>query len=201
MSKANRNQNETFHTSSVSSQRSKASSIRSSNKHRLFEEAANTVVINEDTFKQTDQSDQSILQNLSILDPRNEEDALNNISYNSRTVSTMLGKLGMVGIVMVDDDDDSNSTIQQPQFPHYVWGSSNRGQLGSQEQLIIEPRQTTIPNIKRISMVACGGSHTLIVSETGSLFAMGDNLSGQLGVGLKVTMASEPMAVEFFCKL
>jgi alpha-tubulin suppressor-like RCC1 family protein len=89
----------------------------------------------------------------------------------------MLGKLDMVGIVMVDDDD-SNSTILQPYFPHYVWGSSDKGQLGSQEQIILEPRQTTIPNIKRISMVACGGSHTLIVSETGSLLAMGDNLSG-----------------------
>jgi hypothetical protein len=38
----------------------------------------------------------------------------------------MLGKLDMVGIVMVDDDD-SNSTIQQPYFPHYVWGSSDKG--------------------------------------------------------------------------
>jgi X-linked retinitis pigmentosa GTPase regulator len=112
----------------------------------------------------------------------------------------MLGKLDMVGIVMVDDDD-SNSIHQQPLFPCYVWGSSNKGQLGSQEQLIIEPRQTTIPNIKRISMVACGGSHTLIVSEAGSLFAMGDNLSGQLGVGLKAKMTSEPIAVEFLGKL
>ena len=71
MSKANRNHNETFHTSSVSSSRSKASSSLSSNKHKLFEEAANIVVINEDTFKHIDHSDQSILQNLSILDHEN----------------------------------------------------------------------------------------------------------------------------------
>ena len=40
----------------------------------------------------------------------------------------------------------------------------------------------SFPCLQQIKSVACGRAHSLIVSEKGLVFAMGDNSMGQLGI-------------------
>lgn len=64
-----------------------------------------------------------------------------------------------------------------------TWGNGDCGRLGLSRVGISEE----IPRIVRalldvqIKQVACGGAHTVVVDEDGSVFTMGLNDSGQLG--------------------
>ena len=40
-------------------------------------------------------------------------------------------------------------------------------------------------SVRQLKLVACGRAHTLMVSENGILYSMGDNSYGQLGVSQK----------------
>ena len=64
-----------------------------------------------------------------------------------------------------------------------VWGAGDSGQLGIGNRDICNQPFTV--NIGMIKDVACGAFHTLILSETGELYASGANTFGQLGIGTK----------------
>jgi hypothetical protein len=49
--------------------------------------------------------------------------------------------------------------------------------------------------VRRVAQVACGGLHTLAVTESGRLFAWGANGQGQLGLGRGVRAAASPALV------
>lgn len=66
----------------------------------------------------------------------------------------------------------------------YAWGRNKRGQLGigsatSKEAL---PRRVTLPEGASARTSAAGGSHSVIVSTCGTVYAMGDNRIGALGI-------------------
>ena len=67
-----------------------------------------------------------------------------------------------------------------------VWGVNHSGQLGQGDR---EGRLVPVtlgpPQLggAAVSMVACGGYHTLVVTRSGLLFAFGDGKDGQLGLG------------------
>lgn len=63
----------------------------------------------------------------------------------------------------------------------WAWGADACGQLG-----LGECAGETLPRQLRYSVrveaAACGGAHTLLLSELGYVYAMGDNAEGQLGL-------------------
>lgn len=43
--------------------------------------------------------------------------------------------------------------------------------------------------------IACGGNHNLCISSTGTVYSWGQGMYGQLGQGLDIDTATEPMAL------
>ena len=67
-----------------------------------------------------------------------------------------------------------------------LWGHNSNGQLGdgsAQDQLV--PTLLGPPNFwcAKVAMVACGGRHTLLVTDAGLVFAFGLGENGRLGLG------------------
>lgn len=66
----------------------------------------------------------------------------------------------------------------------YSWGAASSGQLGRgspAERFHSVPTQILLPS--QVVMVACGGDHSLLVTESGAVWAFGRNSEGQLGTG------------------
>ncbi|KAG7208478.1 hypothetical protein KM043_014704 [Ampulex compressa] len=74
----------------------------------------------------------------------------------------------------------------------YVCGESESGKLGIDVNFStqVAPKQVQLPN--PAVNVVCGGHHTLILTDSGSLYCTGSNASGQLGMGTKVTEVQTP---------
>ncbi|XP_020278361.1 probable E3 ubiquitin-protein ligase HERC4 isoform X2 [Pseudomyrmex gracilis] len=66
----------------------------------------------------------------------------------------------------------------------YAWGSNKEGQLGISEDISVERKPTIISSLAAvpIAFIACGGYHTIVISKSGSVFAWGRNVFGQLGL-------------------
>lgn len=66
----------------------------------------------------------------------------------------------------------------------YTWGCGSDGRLGhGSKSDIALPTQVHALKGKKVKQVACGGSHTLVLLEDGSVSAFGKGRNGQLGVG------------------
>ncbi|XP_043789203.1 X-linked retinitis pigmentosa GTPase regulator-like [Apis laboriosa] len=74
----------------------------------------------------------------------------------------------------------------------YVCGESESGKLGIDINFStqIMPKQMQLPS--PVIYVACGGHHTLILTENDNLYCTGSNSSGQLGLGTNVTELHTP---------
>jgi E3 ubiquitin-protein ligase HERC2 len=67
----------------------------------------------------------------------------------------------------------------------FTWGGGESGQLGHGEKqrvLVATPVRGLLEH-KKMSAVACGGYHTLALMRDASVWAWGEGLNGQLGVG------------------
>ena len=47
----------------------------------------------------------------------------------------------------------------------------------------------------QISMVSCGGDHTVVLSESGNVYAFGQSTNGQLGLGTRTLETSVPLQI------
>ncbi|XP_074654157.1 protein RCC2-like [Tubulanus polymorphus] len=66
----------------------------------------------------------------------------------------------------------------------YTWGRNEKGQVGNGTiKRVDEP--TLLSSMESVKFVsaACGRNHTLLLTDTGEVYAMGDNKNGQLGIG------------------
>ncbi|XP_076163847.1 uncharacterized protein LOC143144872 isoform X2 [Ptiloglossa arizonensis] len=74
----------------------------------------------------------------------------------------------------------------------YVCGESESGKLGIDAKFStqVAPKQMQLPS--PAAYVACGGHHTIILAENGSLYCTGNNSSGQLGLGATITELYTP---------
>ncbi|KOX75745.1 X-linked retinitis pigmentosa GTPase regulator [Melipona quadrifasciata] len=74
----------------------------------------------------------------------------------------------------------------------YVCGESEGGKLGIDVSFStqIAPKQMQLPS--PAVHVACGGHHTVILAENGSLYCTGSNSTGQLGLGTNLTELHAP---------
>ena len=71
-------------------------------------------------------------------------------------------------------------------------GKNDQGQLGlgNYTNELVPYYVTRIPD--KVSEVACGEAHTLVVTSIGQLFTMGLNSTGQLGIG-KASFNGNPL--------
>jgi len=69
----------------------------------------------------------------------------------------------------------------------YTWGGNTSGQLGlgdsKETRLVFTPRLVDCLGGIPLAGLACGGSHTMVVSCSGAIFSWGANGQGQLGLG------------------
>ncbi|XP_076586672.1 uncharacterized protein LOC143320700 [Chaetodon auriga] len=70
----------------------------------------------------------------------------------------------------------------------FCWGSGELGQTGHGRPGDIGPeeahlREFTLVRLGRVKLLACGSSHSIVVTVDNKIFAWGNGTSGQLGDG------------------
>lgn len=77
--------------------------------------------------------------------------------------------------------------VSHPKQKIWSWGWGDFGRLGHGDptDLFIPKQVASLCNIK-IKMVACGDSHTMVVTGDGEVFSFGRNQNGQLGLGSRI---------------
>lgn len=66
----------------------------------------------------------------------------------------------------------------------WVWGSNMNGQLGVTElELFGDPIQSDWDASRKIDQIVGGGQHTLVLTDTGEVWAVGRGDEGALGLG------------------
>jgi alpha-tubulin suppressor-like RCC1 family protein len=98
-----------------------------------------------------------------------EKISVNSLSQNNLNISQVsLGEFHTAYI--------SNNTL-------YMFGKNTYGQLGQGHQdILTKPRPVKFPNKFYVEKVACGGEHTLALTNNNELFSWGLNIFGQLGI-------------------
>nr|ADA84471.1 retinitis pigmentosa GTPase regulator protein 1 [Danio rerio] len=82
----------------------------------------------------------------------------------------------------------------------YTFGESADGRLGlSAHQLANHSYPQRVESLRSVLQVACGGKHTLALTED-ELYCFGGGEFGQLGLGMLVFVADSPVAVGHFRK-
>ncbi|CAM9946083.1 protein RCC2 homolog isoform X1 [Lampetra fluviatilis] len=80
----------------------------------------------------------------------------------------------------------------------YSWGRGEKGQLGHGDTCRVDvPR--IIDTLKECVIVdgACGRSHTLCLTDTGTVYAFGENRLGQLGLGNQTDAVPSPTQIVY----
>jgi len=83
-----------------------------------------------------------------------------------------------------------------PRSAVVTWGRGHFGQLGLGDLQVDVAQPTLLPLRESVLMVASSEVHTLILTESGTVYAFGDNTFGQLGLGDKERRAS-PFSLHF----
>lgn len=78
----------------------------------------------------------------------------------------------------------------------WAWGDNDRGQLGDGTQVSSDvPLRVAVPRGVTFVKVSSGGYASYAIDRSDRLWAWGENTSGQLGTGSRVTMATKPVSV------
>ena len=103
------------------------------------------------------------------------------------------GDLKRADVFSVAAGDEHSAAVVEGQC--YTWGAMGSGRLGhgrtGPETAVtsatpvfgMQTSQSPLLSTARVSMVACGGSHTACVTAAGELFTWGECGRGQLGIG------------------
>lgn len=77
-------------------------------------------------------------------------------------------------------------------------GRNTMGQLGQPELKTYE-KPTAVPGLEGFDIIdaACGRNHTLFLTDTGLVYACGDNKSGQCGVGSTTPMIQKATRINY----
>jgi alpha-tubulin suppressor-like RCC1 family protein len=78
----------------------------------------------------------------------------------------------------------------------FMFGRNDRGQCGQGIlSMSARPARVLIPEGRKVTLMACGGMHSLAVCVDGSVYAWGSNSCGQLGLGFVCAWREEPQEV------
>lgn len=73
----------------------------------------------------------------------------------------------------------------------YAWGDNAYGEVGDGTRRGASPRPGQVAGLPPMAAVAAGDAHSLVLAESGRIYAFGTNSHGELGLG-NTTMASGP---------
>ncbi|KAM7351611.1 protein RCC2 isoform 1-T2 [Cochliomyia hominivorax] len=78
------------------------------------------------------------------------------------------------------------------------FGRNPSGQLGLPDTKLCE-KPTLIPGLEKVNIVqaAVGRHHSLFLTDTGSVYACGDNKSGQCGIGSNIQTVNTPTLINY----
>uniref|UniRef100_A0A8C3S9R6 Regulator of chromosome condensation 2 n=1 Tax=Chelydra serpentina TaxID=8475 RepID=A0A8C3S9R6_CHESE len=80
----------------------------------------------------------------------------------------------------------------------WSWGRNEKGQLGHGDTKRVEaPKLIDVLGSEVIASAACGRNHTLALTESGSVFAFGENKMGQLGLGNQTDAVPSPTQIMY----
>ncbi|XP_065506291.1 protein RCC2 [Caloenas nicobarica] len=80
----------------------------------------------------------------------------------------------------------------------WSWGRNEKGQLGQGDTKRVEaPKLIEVLGGEAIVLAACGRNHTLALTESGSVFAFGENKMGQLGLGNQTDAVPSPTQIMY----
>ncbi|NXV24606.1 RCC2 protein, partial [Cepphus grylle] len=80
----------------------------------------------------------------------------------------------------------------------WSWGRNEKGQLGHGDTKRVEaPKLIEVLGGEAIVLAACGRNHTLALTESGSVFAFGENKMGQLGLGNQTDAVPSPAQIMY----
>ncbi|XP_064353200.1 protein RCC2 [Dromaius novaehollandiae] len=80
----------------------------------------------------------------------------------------------------------------------WSWGRNEKGQLGHGDSKRVEaPRLVEALGGEAVVLAACGRNHTLALTESGSVFAFGENKMGQLGLGNQTDAVPSPTQIMY----
>ncbi|KAJ6656829.1 hypothetical protein lerEdw1_003160 [Lerista edwardsae] len=75
----------------------------------------------------------------------------------------------------------------------WSWGRNDKGQLGHGDTHRVDaPKPVEALGSETVVLAACGRNHTLALTESGSVFAFGENKMGQLGLGNQTDAVPSP---------
>ena len=116
-------------------------------------------------------------------------------SISRKTINTSKDK-SKFSISVIEAEEQSKSTTCSEIF---VFGSDSEGQLGldnlSYNAFYSNPRFIVYQiNVVKIS---CGWEHSIVQSEMGICYAMGNNKFGQIGLGPTIKKCSVPTLIPY----
>nr|XP_028596458.1 protein RCC2 isoform X3 [Podarcis muralis]XP_028596459.1 protein RCC2 isoform X3 [Podarcis muralis]XP_028596460.1 protein RCC2 isoform X3 [Podarcis muralis] len=80
----------------------------------------------------------------------------------------------------------------------WSWGRNDKGQLGHGDTKRVDaPKAIEVLCSETVVSAACGRNHTLALTESGSVFAFGENKMGQLGLGNQTDAVPSPTQIMY----
>ena len=104
------------------------------------------------------------------------------IPTGSRDVPTPAPVQGLTGVVAIAAGH-RHSIARKQDGTVWAWGANYSGELGHCTTTTIQSTPAPVPGLGRVVAIAAGNSYTLALKQDGTVWAWGDNSSGQLGDG------------------
>src|SRR5262249_12731361 len=90
---------------------------------------------------------------------------------------------GLTGATLISAGEQHSLAYRASGHTLWGWGSNSQGQIGQPSSVASSATPVTIALAVSLTQIATGGSHSLALDADGVVYAWGNNLLGQLGVG------------------
>jgi len=105
------------------------------------------------------------------------------INYSINPNKIIISDIDLSDEIFMINGGEFHNAILTANSKLYMFGKNSNGQLGLGDTLCtFSPSLLQLPNNRKVIKVACGGEHTLALTEEGNLFSWGLNIFGQLGL-------------------
>lgn len=101
---------------------------------------------------------------------------------------------GLNNVISIDAGSNFSLALKNDGFV-WAYGYGNNGQLGNGAQTYQQCNPVRVINLSGVTAIAAGGNHSLAVKSDGTVWAWGENGSGQLGDGT-TSMRLSPVQVQ-----